>query len=323
MRREKNSESKFTVSKSCLIGIIALVFLVIGYQAALFVHRAAVMTIEAKRDSPDTVYIYAPESGNLPEIGKLPESIPKSSTAARKDNPAASPSTNGNETFVQRRNAEHSPRVEAVRKNTALREVRCFNFDPNTASIEDLCLLGFSPKQAASIDAYRQKGGRFHRKSDFAKSYVVSDSVYLRLEPYIVIPKLDLNLADSAQFDALPGIGGFFASKMVEYRQKLGGYSSKEQLMEIYKFDSERYGSIEDLVTVSPEHITPYPLWRLGAEELALHPYIRSRNVAQAIVMFRTNTKKSLWSIERLASEGILNEEAARKLSGIIIEPPE
>ena len=186
-----------------------------------------------------------------------------------------------------------------------------------------MCLLGFSPKQAASIDAYRQKGGRFHRKSDFAKSYVVSDSVYLRLEPYIVIPKLDLNLADSAQFDALPGIGGFFASKMVEYRQKLGGYSSKEQLMEIYKFDSERYGSIEDLVTVSPEHITPYPLWRLGVEELALHPYIRSKSVAQAIVMFRTNTKKSLWSIERLASEGILNEEAARKLSGIIIEPPE
>lgn len=317
MRRENNSESKFTVSKSCLIGIIALVFLVIGYQAALFVHRAAVMTIEAKRDSPDTVYIYAPESG------KLPESIPKSSTAARKDNPAASPSINGNEIVVQRRNAEHSPRVEAVRKNTALREVRSFNFDPNTASIEDLCLLGFSPKQAASIDAYRQKGGRFHRKSDFAKSYVVSDSIYLRLEPYIVIPKLDLNLADSAQFDALPGIGGFFASKMVEYRQKLGGYSSKEQLMEIYKFDSERYGSIEDLVTVSPEHITPYPLWRLGAEELALHPYIRSRNVAHAIVMFRTNTKKSLWSIERLASEGILNEEAARKLSGIIIEPPE
>ena len=317
MRREKNSESKFTVSKSCLIGIIALVFLVIGYQAALFVHRAAVMTIEAKRDSPDTVYIYAPESG------KLPESIPKSSTAARKDNPAASPSTNGNETVVQRRNAEHSPRVEAVRRSTAVKEVRCFNFDPNTASIEDLCLLGFSPKQAASIDAYRQKGGRFHRKSDFAKSYVVSDSVYLRLEPYIVIPKLDLNLADSAQFDALPGIGGFFASKMVEYRQKLGGYSSKEQLMEIYKFDSERYGSIEDLVTVSPEHITPYPLWRLGSEELALHPYIRSKSVAQAIVMFRTNTKKSLWRIERLASEGRLNEEAARKLSGIIIEPPE
>lgn len=317
MRREKNSKSKFTVSKSCLIGIIALVFLVIGYQAALFVHRAAVMTIEAKRDSPDTIYIYAPESGNLPE------SIPESSTAARKDNPAASPSINGNEIVVQRRNAEHSPRVEAVRRSTAVKEVRCFNFDPNTASIEDLCLLGFSPKQAASIDAYRQKGGRFHRKSDFAKSYVVSDSVYLRLEPYIVIPKLDLNLADSAQFDALPGIGGFFASKMVEYRQKLGGYSSKEQLMEIYKFDSERYGSIEDLVTVSPENVTPYPLWRLGSEELALHPYIRSKSVAQAIVMFRTNTKKSLWSIERLASEGILNEEAARKLSGIIIEPPE
>ena len=84
------------------------------------------------------------------------------------------------------------------------RNVESFPFDPNTVSVEDLCRLGFSLKQAPSIDNYRRKGGRFRRKSDFAKSYVVSDSIYRRLEPYVDIPLVDLNEADSAAFDALP-----------------------------------------------------------------------------------------------------------------------
>ena len=74
---------------------------------------------------------------------------------------------------------------------------------------------------------YRNKGGKFRRKSDFARSFVVSDSIYKRLEPYIDIPLIDLNLADSAAFDSLPGIGGWFASKMLAYRKELGGYSYK------------------------------------------------------------------------------------------------
>ena len=45
-------------SESFIVGVIAVVFLVIGYQTALFIHRAAVMKIAAGRDEPDTVYLY-------------------------------------------------------------------------------------------------------------------------------------------------------------------------------------------------------------------------------------------------------------------------
>ena len=38
-------------------GAISLVFLVIGYQTALFINRAAILGIEAARDHPDTVYV--------------------------------------------------------------------------------------------------------------------------------------------------------------------------------------------------------------------------------------------------------------------------
>ncbi len=64
-----------------------------------------------------------------------------------------------------------------------------FKFNPNTISADSLCLLGFSDKQAASIIKYRQKGGIFRKKEDFAKLYVVNDYMYSKLSGYIVIEK--------------------------------------------------------------------------------------------------------------------------------------
>ena len=277
----------------------------------MFVYRAAVTKIAANRDEPDTVYVYEQRTDNMEytgaERGHSVETAENTVAPVRK---------------AVRKNAEHTPRAEAVRQNLPRRKVESFRFDPNTVTEDELCRLGFSPKQARSIINYRRKGGHFRRKSDFAKSYVVSDSIYRRLEPYIDIPLLDLNLADSAAFDMLPGIGGWFASKMVEYRQQLKGYSHKEQLMEIWKFDRQKYGALEDLVTVAPEHITPYPLWTYPADSLRKHPYIRNYETARAIVLYRENTSPDQWSVEKLSAAGILSESAAEKLSRCVIADP-
>ncbi len=66
--------------------------------------------------------------------------------------------------------------------------VERFQFNPNTITHDSLCRLGFSPRQAQSILNYRNKGGKFRKKEDFAKMYVVSDSLYKDLSRYIVIP---------------------------------------------------------------------------------------------------------------------------------------
>jgi len=52
-----NKKQKGHLSASFVTGAIALVFLIIGYQAALFVHKAAVAKIESDRDRPDTVFV--------------------------------------------------------------------------------------------------------------------------------------------------------------------------------------------------------------------------------------------------------------------------
>ena len=219
---------------------------------------------------------------------------------------------------IVRRNAPHSAYVESYRRET--RRVESFRFNPNTVSVEDLQRLGFSEKQAQAIDNYRAKGGRFRRKADFAKSFVVADSVYRRLERYIDIPRLDLNRADSAALDALPGIGPWFATKILEYRNELGGYSFPEQLLDIYHFDREKYDALIDLVFCSPP--APYPLWSLPADSLRLHPYIRSRQAARSIVLFRDNTPRDGWTVEALGAAGILPPEDASRLARCAIAPP-
>ena len=184
---------------------------------------------------------------------------------------------------------------------------------------EDLERLGFSPKQAQAILHYREAGGRFRRKADFAKSFVVSEELYAALEPWIEIPKVDLNRADSAALDALPGIGPYYVRKILEYRERLRGYSYPEELMDIERFDSTRFAGLADLVEAGPAE--PYPLWTLPEDSLQRHPYIGSY-AAHGVVLFRDHTPRSGWNVAALDAAGILKPGMGEKLARCRIAAP-
>ena len=294
-KRQKTLKSSFTT------GAIALVFLIIGFETALFVHKAAVTRLVADRDHPDTVYI-------------VERIRPKAESRAEPE-----PVDEEKDTVYYRKPADRSPDAVRIREKASPRRVESFRFNPNTVSLEDLMRLGFSEKQAQSILNYREKGGRFRRPADFAKSFVVADSVFDRLEPYIDIPRIDLNKADSAAFETLPGIGPYFAAKMVSYRTSLGGYSHPEQLLDIYHFDREKYDALKDLISCSPPE--PYPIWTISERDLARHPYI-SRDEAHSIVLYRTHQPQDQWTLEGIHKAGILTEEHYAKLARCVLAGP-
>jgi len=291
-------------SSAFKVGAISLAFLVIGYQTAIFVHKVSVERSASLRDHPDTVYVV-----DSTLAAAVLGAGHRTSVPARRDDGA----------YLVRREARHEEPVKEIREKT--KKAESFRFDPNTAGIEDLKRLGFSEKQATSIDNYRKKGGRFRRASDFAKSFVVSEDIFKRLEPYIDIPLLDINKADSAAFDTLPGIGGWFASRMVSYRNELGGYSHKEQLMEIYHFDREKYEALADLISCSAPKDS-LGLWELPADSLRKHPHIRNWATAKAIVMFRENTDRKYWTVQALEDAGILDRGSSERLKLCAIRPP-
>lgn len=319
---EKKSPEKKVSGTTFKIGAIALTFLIIGYQAAVFIHRTAILRIESLRDSPDTVYItVAPRTPERPQSGKPRNpGIAAGEDIAAREGMGGSPAS-GPRKYADtvRRAAAHSPVVNRVRERS--RKAENFRFNPNTATVEELVRLGFSDKQAASIDNYRKKGGRFRRKEDFARSFVVSDEIYRRLESFIDIPLTDINRADSAAFDALPGIGPYFAAKMVEQRRRLCGYSNPEQLLDIYNFGEDRYSKLKDLVCCSPPR--PYPLWSLPADSLRLHPYIGGWAEARGIVRFRENSPPDSLSAEALGRAGVLPADRAERLARCLIAPPQ
>ena len=323
--REEKTSSRNRISASFKVGAVALAFLTIGFQSALFIRRAAVLRIASHRDAPDTVYVVDDDvARRLLGDDAVGAAAPPGSEAAEPSGGGQMAAANGQRTasaeggrggVIVRRNAPHSPAVEAALP----RRVESFPFNPNTVSLSDLMRLGFSERQAQSIINYREKGGRFRRPSDFAKSYVVADSVFKRLEPFIRIPKVDLNAADSAALDALPGIGPYYASKIIEHRTKLQGFSYPEQLMDIYRFDQEKYDALKDLVTVGPSE--PYPLWSLPEEELEKHPYI-GKYGAHGVVLYRDNNPRELWSAAALGAAGVLRPEDAARLARCRLADP-
>lgn len=226
----RNQRKANTNSTSFTVGAIAIVFLALGYQTALFIHKASIERIVSNADHPDTVFVYTSSPNAI---------IPETSTEAHSER-----------RVMVKKESEHSGTALKIREKHIEKKVENFPFDPNKVSVSELMRLGFSNRQAQSIINYREAGGRFNRKEDFGKSYVVSDSVYKRLEPYINISRMNLNQADSADLDRLPGIGPYYVRKILELRGSLGSFSSTDQLLEIENFGYERYERIKNLITV-------------------------------------------------------------------------
>ena len=95
--------------------------------------------------------------------------------------------------------------------------------------------------------------------------------------------KLNLNSADTTELQSLPGIGPFFARNIVEYRNKLGGFIDKKQLLEIYSFDSTRMAKIEDLIIIDSIELRKIKVNTDDFKTILRHPYIEYEDVKKII----------------------------------------
>ncbi len=226
-----------------------------------------------------------------------------------------------------------APRGSEKRKSSL------FYFDPNVIDSKGWQQLGLSKKQAGTILNYRAKAGVFRKPSDLKKMYTIAPELYKRLEPYIQIqvqekkvapsaqhvpqlrPKekimVELNAADTLELDRLPGIGKVFAKRIVAYRERIGGFYKKEQLLEVFGVDSLKFQEIRAHVVVNTGLLKKINVNTAAAVDFKHHPYLRYQQINALIAYRKQHGNYS--NIADLNKVLILTPELIEKLAPYLI----
>lgn len=204
-------------------------------------------------------------------------------------------------------------------------------FNPNNYSREDWMKLGLSEKQANVVLKFSKRG--IDSNDELKQIFVIPDELFALIKDSTIYPELkdqglskqenwnknnasvviiELNNSTKEQLVQLNGIGNFYAEKIVEYRESLGGYHSKEQLLEIWKFDNEKLSSLESQISIDASAIRKLNINTATVEELKAHPYI-SWNIANSIVKMRAKHQKYS-NFEQLLESVLIDKTVLDKL---------
>ncbi len=213
-----------------------------------------------------------------------------------------------------------------------------FPFDPNKVSAEELGRLGISSKVAQTWLKFRGKGGVFRKRTDVKKVYGLSEKKYEALSAFINIPKstgkdslissnshfppdiiptsyehaavaVDINQSESRDWEQLKGIGPAYARRILNFRERLGGFVSIDQVAETYHLPDSTFQQIRPFLRASPIK-SQIAINQVDAKTLQAHPFINWKE-ANAIINYRYqhgnySQVDDLYSLHALSEETIL-----------------
>ncbi|MBR5378593.1 MAG: helix-hairpin-helix domain-containing protein [Bacteroidales bacterium] len=203
-------------------------------------------------------------------------------------------------------------------KPQELAELHPFPFNPNTLTEEEWLQMGLTDRQVRNIMNYKAKGGKFYSKNDLGKLYTISEEEFAQLEPFIVLPEVargrsgkslssrggvstgsmtasaaptekkaipivDLNTVDSTTLVELPQIGSYTAVRIIEFREKLGGFIDKEQLRDVKGMDDARFDAIQPYINLGAVEIQKIDVNRADFKTLVHHPYLNYEQVKRIV----------------------------------------
>lgn len=225
-----------------------------------------------------------------------------------------------------------------AQKDTTKKMDARFPFNPNTASLSDFDSLGFPEFLAQRIQNYRIKNGKFKIKSDLLRIYGMDSAFYNSIEPFIQLPeqidpnskyqkteppvlakkepmpeRFDINAADSTQLTKIYGIGAKLSARIINYRNKLGGFVSIDQIREVYGLDTIVVKRIQEKYFVDASYQPRKIILNQATEkELSNHPYIKYA-LAKAITTYRFQ-HGNFTSVEDMKKIALVDEAFYNKI---------
>jgi DNA uptake protein ComE-like DNA-binding protein len=203
-------------------------------------------------------------------------------------------------------------------------------FNPNDYTVEQWRALGLSVKQVNVIMKFTKRG--VYRMEDFEKIFVIPNELFLKMKDSLIfserfpektytdyaktekkVIRVELNSSSKEEIMELPGVGAYIAERIVNMRERLGGFILKEQLLEIKKIDLELYNKIENLLLVDRTKIIRLNINTASAEELKNHPYL-NWNIANSIVKMRVQKGGTYKNLEELLDSVLIDRELFEKI---------
>jgi competence protein ComEA len=241
---------------------------------------------------------------------------------------------------------QYDKRNSSYQADNALAKGELFYFDPNTASPSDWKRLGLRDKTIQTIQNYLSKGGKFRKPEDLQRVYGLYQNEYERLQPYVRIESafenkpsetflntskekietksysslysiIDINSADTSAFISLPGIGSKLAARIVNFRDKLGGFYTVEQVKETFGLPDSTYQKIKQYLKLDNPSVKKININTATVDELKAHPYIKY-SLANPIVAYR-NEHGLFSKVEDLKKVMVVTEEIYKRLELYII----
>lgn len=212
-----------------------------------------------------------------------------------------------------------------------------FYFDPNTITSEDWKKLGIREKTIHTIQNYLSKGGHFRKPADVQRIYGLFPDEYERIAPYIRISEetkvnetpvaenkpvrpsgphytvIEINTADTTAFITLPGIGSKLSARIVNFREKLGGFYSVNQVGETYGLPDSTFQKIKPYLKLENITIKKININTVSVDDLKAHPYIRY-SLANPIIAYRKE-HGPFTTIEDIKKILAVTDETFRKIS--------
>lgn len=211
----------------------------------------------------------------------------------------------------------------------AEKQPKYYSFNPNFISDYKAYTLGMSPDEYDRLKVFRERNKWINSVNDFKQVTQVSDSLLSQISPYFKFPdwvtqsklktkefkkeneqksfsdKQDLNKVTAKELQLIYGIGEVLSSRIISFREKIGGFSNDFQVYGVWGVRGEIADIVLQNYTVKePNDIVKISLNEASASDIATIPGV-SFDLA-----------KEIWEL-RILNDRITDFSELEKIDGM------
>lgn len=217
--------------------------------------------------------------------------------------------------FSSKEIASFQEKIDSLKVLSNIKEEKIYPFNPNYITDYKAYMLGLSHKEYERLSDFRKENKFINSVQEFQKITLISDSLLEKIAPFFKFPewvnkknnslkneikpsinkiittKKDINTATNQELIAVYGIGEKLSERIIKYRERIQGFSLKNQLNEVYGLDNEVIARIwEQFDILSLPKISKIDINSASRKDLSKIPYLSYKDIDE-IILYRTEVQ--------------------------------